>query len=240
MKMKVIACKVMLRELYTLAAQSPHTVDILWMQQKKHEDPPSMKVWLQKTIDTIEREEEPYDAICLAYGLCSNGTAGLTTTKTPLIIPRAHDCIALLLGSRKTYQQLFEENNGAIYWYSGGWLEGSDMMPSKARTERLYKQYEEKYGEDNAQYLMEMEQGWMKEYNAAFFIEWPSLPNEEAASFTKEAADYLNWEYRTVKGDDILLRKLIFGQWNEEDFLTVPAGKRIVATHDEKVLGVGV
>ena len=43
-------------------------------------------------------------------------------------------------------------------------------MPGEERHARLRAQYAEKYGEDNAEYLMEMEQGWFKRYSNAAYV----------------------------------------------------------------------
>ena len=56
--------------------------------------------------------EDRDDYILLGYGLCSRRTAGLTTDHTPLVIPSAHDCITLFLGSSKRYTKRFEESLG--------------------------------------------------------------------------------------------------------------------------------
>lgn len=236
-RVKVIACKVMLRQLYRLAAESPNVVDILWMEQELHEKPDDMRKWLQATIDRIEAEEQPYDAIALAYGLCSNGTAGLRTKKTPLVVARAHDCITLLLGDRARYARLFEENSGGVYWYSQGWLE-SALMPGRRRYELLRKDYVEKYGEDNADYLMEMEQGWMRNYRKAVYIRWPGESGADEQKVQGEA-DFLTWEFQAVDGDTSLLKGLLDGPWDDGRYLVLPPGTPVAASNDESILKAG-
>ena len=51
--------------------------------------------------------EGVYDAILLGYGLCGNGLAGVTARHTRLVLPRAHDCIGILMGSRGPPPGLF-------------------------------------------------------------------------------------------------------------------------------------
>lgn len=237
-RIKVIACKVMLRQLYRLAAESPNTVDILWMEQELHTRPEEMRRWLQATIDRIEETESPFDAIVLAYGLCSNGTTGLRTKKTPLVISRAHDCITLLLGDKNKYARLFEENEGGVYWYSQGWLESS-LLPGRERYAALREEYAEKYGEDNADYLMEMEQGWMKNYKKAVYIRWPGESGEEEAH-THSEVDFLKWEFESVPGDVSLLAGLINGPWEEDKYLVLPPGVPVAASNDTGILKAGM
>ena len=235
MRLKVIACKVLMRELYTLAAKSNNVVDIIWLKQALHNEPDRLRAQLQTAIDRIEGEEEQYDAILIGYGLCSNGIVGLHTQRTPLVIPRAHDCISLLLGSRKRYQELFDEHSGGIYWYSRGWLEHS-LMPGKDRHDKQYQEYAEKYGEDNAQYLMDMEQGWMKEYNLAVGIWWPSIGREPVEGETRSSAEFLKWNCRMEEGSDALLWRMLEGHWDKEDFLVVPPGSKVVPSFTEGIV----
>ncbi len=170
---------------------------------------------------TTDASGKPYDAILLGYGLCSNGIVGLTGT-IPVVVARGHDCITLLLGSRKRYRDYFDAHKG-VYWYSVGWIENAPM-PSRQRYEQLLAEYTEKYGPDNAQYLIEVEQTWIKEYKRAAFIDWRLPGTDEAKDYTKQCAASLNWEYDELEGDSRLFQRLLDGDWSEDDFLTVPPG----------------
>ena len=170
MRFQFIACKVMQREVYFCAARSKNIIDVVLMQQGLHDEPDNLRSEVQKALGrSSDIKGRKYDASLLGYGLCSNGIVGLGA-EIPIVVPRGHDCITLLLGSKDKYRQYFDSHRG-VYWYSRGWIETSDM-PSRERYERTLKEYKEKYGEDNAQYLMEVEQNWMKEYNWATYIDW--------------------------------------------------------------------
>jgi hypothetical protein len=43
------------------------------------------------------------------------------------------------------------------------------------------------------------------------------------------------WAFDEVQGSMELLRKAIHGQW-DEDFLVVEPGRRVSATHDERII----
>ena len=120
-----------------------------------------MRKRLQEAIDQQSIPAQ-YEAVLLGYALCGNGTAGLTAGTLPLVIPRAHDCIALLMGSRERYQNYFEQNPG-VYFRSTGWLErGEDLHQETLRIVRNktgagYTRDELvlRYGEENGQYLFD-------------------------------------------------------------------------------------
>ena len=236
MKLKLIGCQVFLRELYTLCAQSPHSIQIRWMPTDLHTQPQTdLRPALQAEIDKIENESDPCDAILLGYGLCSMGTVGLKARSIPLVVPRAHDCISLLLGSREKYQEIFDEYNGGVYWYSPGWIE-QFKTPGRGYDEQAkYIEYVEKYGEENAEYLIEVEKSWMQNYSCAALIEWPELKNDVFDEITRDIAQRQNLEYRRVTGENTLIKKLVWGEW-DESFLTVQPGQKIVYSADERLL----
>jgi hypothetical protein len=215
----------MQREAYYCAARSANTVDVVVMRQGLHNEPEKLRREVQKALDiTSDIQDKPYDASLLGYGLCSNGIVGLTA-RIPIVVPRGHDCITLLLGSKDKYKEYFDSHKGT-YWFSPGWIE-TDNQPGKERFERTLKEYIEKFGEDNARYLMETEQGWLKEYKWATYIDWGFANSSQEKQFTKKAAEYLGWEYDEVKGDSGLMQRLVDGVWNENEFLVVKPGQKI-------------
>ncbi len=246
----VIACRILFREISLLSTRCPNVLDVTWLRQELHDHPETLQTRLQAAIDAIDRgdeerlgwrgtvrpESEP-EAILIAYGLCSNGTVGISSARHTLVIPRAHDCVTLLLGSRERYRDYFDAHKG-VYWYTRGWIERTPM-PGEDRFRRVRQEYTEKYGEENADYLMEMEQDWMREYRRATYIDWPELDDGESAGYTRGCADFLGWEYDEVPGDPVLLADLLAGRWDPERFLVVPPGGRVAASFDDGILKVG-
>jgi hypothetical protein len=165
-----------------------------------------------------------YDASLLGYGLCSNGVVGLGA-EIPVVIPRGHDCITLLLGSKERYQEYFDSHRG-VYWYSPGWIE-SGKQPGRERYEKLLEEYTVKYGADNAQYLLEVEQTWMKEYQWATYVDWGLSDSQHYKAFTRECAAFLKWNYDELAGDSGLMQRFLDGVWSDEEFLIVRPGQQI-------------
>ena len=225
MRLKFIVCKVMQREAYFCAARSANVVDIVFMPQGLHDEPEKLRAEVQKALDeTADIKGRPYDAALLGYGLCSNGIVGLSAA-IPIIVPRGHDCITLLLGSKEKYKEYFESHRG-VYWYSPGWIEHGDQ-PSQERYARTVKEYRQKYGDDNAEYLMKVEQGWITEYSWATYVDWGLISSEDYKLFTKECAKFLKWNYDEITGDPALMQALVDGNWDTERFLTVQPGQKI-------------
>jgi hypothetical protein len=222
-----IVCKVLQREAYLCAARSPHIVDVTIMPQGLHNEPERLGSELSKALHvTHDLNGNEYDGVLMGYGLCSNGTLGITA-KITTVIPRAHDCITLMLGSKEQYQDYFSSHRG-VYWYSAGWIDQT-QQPSKERYENAYEIYKEKYGEDNAEYLMEMEQNWIKEYSRATYIDWGLPESERYRQFTKECAEYLGWEYDELSGDQTLMQRMADGDWNDDALLILKPGQSLQA-----------
>ena len=209
------------------ASRSRNIIDIVLMPQGLHDTPDILRSEVQKELDkTADASGKLYDAILLGYCLCSNGITGLHSD-IPVVVARGHDCMTLLLGSRHRYQDYFDTHKG-VYWYSIGWIEQCNApMPGKDRFDKIQAEYIEKYGAENAEYLIQMEMGWIKEYKRAVFIDWALPETDKAKAYTQECAAYLGWEYDEIKGSDDLMRRLLDGDWNDEDFLVVQPGQTI-------------
>jgi hypothetical protein len=238
MRLKLIACEVLYREYCDAIARSPHCIDVEFVSKGLHDlGGPAMRRGLQEIIDGVA--PATYSAVLLGYALCGNGLNGLMARHVPLVAARAHDCIALLLGSRSRYDDYFHAHSG-VYFRSTGWLERGGAVEEMAqlKTGAGFKLAElvEKYGEGNGQYLYEELHRYVANYRQLTFIETGLEPHsgfEEEAR--REAADR-NWAFEKVAGSLRLFHALVAGEWDDEDFLVVPPGHRIVARYDEKII----
>lgn len=104
MNLKVLGCQPMRRELYALAALSPHEVELDLIS------PDSSLEFIQQKINA----ETQADYIVLALGECS--AMGICSVNSPLVIARVHNCPHLLLGSTERYHKAFSENEDSPRW----------------------------------------------------------------------------------------------------------------------------
>jgi len=49
-------------------------------------------------------------------------------------------------------------------------------------------------------------------------------------------AERRGWAFERLAGSLVLIRDLMEGRWDEERFLTVPAGESIVPTNDQRIV----
>jgi len=215
----VIACKVFqgLLEHYV----PPDVADeITFLDYGLHEVPKELARTVQEQIDAVQ---EP-SRILLGYGLCGNGLQGIQAGRHTLFIPRADDCIAILLGSYQAYLKEFSENPGT-YYLTKGWLEsGSD--PLKEHHEAV-----EKYGADNAAWVMDQQ---YMHYTRLVFVAHTREDLETYRPRALQVGEYCErWgmKYEEVLGSEAYIRDLVkavstLSESNDE-FLVIPPGESI-------------
>lgn len=249
MLLKVIACEIAARELYYAAARSRNLVDIELLTQGYHDTPNTGRAELQKRIDAVPAGK--YDAIVLGYALCSSILTGITTPQTRLVIPRAHDCITFFLGSKERYQQCFNERPGT-YYFSSGWLEyakrrggkgtmwGGASVPANANLnfKAAYDVWVQKYGEEQAKYLLEEMSRWTDHYSHGTLIDFDFLKDLDLPKQVRQICADKGWEYDQLPGNLKLIQGLLDGDWPEADYLVLQPGQKVVATFDDKVIGM--
>ncbi len=234
-RIAVIACGVLEEELNSCAVHDNNKVVVtVQMEQGLHNTPQLLQEKVQATIDQLEADHD-ITAIVLGYGLCSRGTEGLTSKTCSLVIPRAHDCITILLGSKERYAQHIQERPGT-YWYSVGWNRnhtppGPDRIPN-LRTE-LEKKFDD---EEDIDYLLECEEHSMRMYSTASFIDTGGGGTKEESCYTKQCANCLGWEYEHLSGDLDLLQALLNGEWDDDRFLIIPPGRSFRMSGDDNVI----
>jgi hypothetical protein len=238
-----LGCSILTAEVCSLVRKYQPLVDLKFIPAGFHEQPGVMHKIIQEEIERIEewnllKKKSPYayktcDAILLGFGLCEKAAIGLHSNNIPLVIPKAHDCITLLLGSRESYRQYFTLNP-ATYWFSPGWVERM-LAPGPERETQLRELYSQRYDPAAVDYLMDEEKKWQQNYKQAAFISGDLPHNNKYRKYTKKCARYLNWSYKEFKGDPGLLKDLLTGNWDDR-FLVINPGEEITASFDEQII----
>ncbi|MEN6643018.1 MAG: DUF1638 domain-containing protein [Armatimonadia bacterium] len=244
MKLKIVACGVLEPELGHLARESAHSITLELLEAGLHDQPDRLRLEAQAAIDRASTEG--YDAVVLGYGLCGRGTSGLIARTIPVVIPRAHDCMTLFMGSRQAYRNQFTRNPGTFY-LTAGWYEHKVRPPGHER-EKHYESSPDveqdprfaalaaEHGAEEAKYIIHFQDSWKRNYSRAAYIDTGLPAPEKYENYARQMARDLGWQYERVSGDPHLLRKMLSGDWDEAEFLVLQPGQRSATSGDEGLL----
>jgi hypothetical protein len=212
MQRHLIACEVFRDEFEAVA---PPEMSRTYLEQGLHRTPGKMPAAIQEAVDRLPAGTE---LVILGYGLCSNGVAGVTARQAPIVIPRVHDCIAVLLGSVERYEAEMNACAGT-YYITPGWAKYGTTTYSAYKTEYLPK-----YGEEDARYIAEE---CLKHYTRIAFIDQGVGDVEVGRTHAREFAATFGKRYEEIPGDLDYLCRLVSGPWDGNDFLTILPGSAI-------------
>ena len=215
----IISCAVFQHLLEDMLPRDLST-EVTFLDYGLHLVPKNLTATVQKTIDSVH---EP-SLIVLGYGLCGNGLKGIEAGQHSLLVPRADDCISILMGSYDTYMKEFNGNPGT-YYLTKGWLEsGSDPL-------KEYHNMVEKYGAETAEWLMNEQ---YQNYKRLVLIAHTQEDLEAYRPRAKEVAKYCEqWgmQYSEMVGSDAYIGGLVQAitalQESNDDYLMIPPGGSI-------------
>ena len=210
MRAKIIACETVGEELRNLI---PDDMPCKFLEFGLHLTPERLNAVLQSEIDETQEE---VDTILFGYGMCSKGTIGLEARDFRLVIPRVDDCIALFLGSRVEYAQQCRKAPGTFY-LTKGWIECGDDPYTE------YLKLREKYGDEKA---YRIEKTFIRNYTRLALINTGNYDLEKYRKYARKVAEFFGLTFEEIPGANVLIRKLIAGDW-DEDFVIVEPGGRV-------------
>jgi hypothetical protein len=193
----VVACKVLGAALERLLP-ADLADEVRFLEYGLHRVPGNLASVLQETLDEIEQPS----LVVLGYGLCGNGLKDIRAGRHTLLAPRADDCIAILLGSYRTYMHQFAAEPGT-YYLTKGWLE-SGSHPLKE-----YQEYLPKYGPKQTMWLLD------QQYRNYTRIALVTSSPEEMAVYRPQAQEVAQFcerwgmRYEEILGSDDFIRRLI-------------------------------
>ncbi len=237
-KLSVIACPSLRPELELVAAKTGEDVSFRYLEMALHNrSTGALHDALQQAIDSTRG----CDVLVIGYGLCNRGIVGIAARDIPLVIPRAHDCIGLLLGSTARYLEELDREPGT-YFQSAGWLQAArdaggqgelTFGPnSNANFERLAAQY----GDEAARYLVEELETFLMHYKRLAYVATPLSETAALAAEARSIAAAQGLKYDTLQGDIGWLQRLLTGPWPDEEFLIVRPGQRVGLASGDRLI----
>lgn len=242
LRLALVACQVFTREISALIAMTRAEVSPKFLPKGLHNLPSrDMLERVQAAVD--QASAEPVDAVVLAYGLCNRGLAGITARNMPLVVPRAHDCISVFLGSPARHRRTIEEEPGT-YFLTSGWIErsrnGAELeqlsIARRLGLDLSDEQLVARYGAENAAYLKQQLGGGSERYTRLAYIPMGVEPDDRFETAARKRAEAKGWRFEKMPGDISVLRRLLDGDWDDDAFQTVLPGERLGSRHDDRVM----
>ena len=149
MKRALISCAVFEPYLKEILKDRTDIHPVIFLEVKQHNHPEQLAVLLQSQIDNISDADE----ILLMYGLCGNAILPLKSNGIPIRMLKMHDCGMALSGTRQRYKELFAHRLSQSYACAA-----YDVLDSadNYRMSLEYLRIKQEYGEENAEYVLEM------------------------------------------------------------------------------------
>ena len=210
----VMACATVIEEMLPhLPAGMQHQV----FEFGLHINPEKLRRTLQEAIDTVNGQ---YETIILGYGLCSQAVIGIKSDSSTLVVPRVDDCISIFLGSRSAYRFQSQSEPGT-YYLTKGWIEVGDTPFAE------YDRMIQRFGAERAERIIRLMLG---NYKRLALINTGQYELERYRDYARRTAERFGLRYEEIEGSDELVKKMIFGPW-DDDFVVVQPGEVIRYDH---------
>ena len=210
MRKVILACNTIANELNQAMEQAGVNHPILWIESGLHDFPQKLKARLQEELDALT----DVDWVLLAFGFCGNAVLGLKTGNFHLVIPRADDCISLLIGSEQERRKISSANG--TYFLTKGWVDNERNIWKE------YKTTVDKYGKERADGLSK---SMLRHYRHLGIIDTGAYDLQEFLNTSHLIARDLDLEHVIIPGTTKYFCKLLTGPY-DEDFI-------VIAPHSE-------
>ena len=210
MRTQIIACKTLEQELQLAMQRTGISYPIHWLPYGLHNTPKQ----LRETVSSLLQNTDG-DRVLLAMSFCGNALEGLQNGAGELIVPRADDCISLLMGSAEKKRE-FAVSYGA-YFLTEGWMAGERNI----WTEHLHAV--ERYGTEKAMKIANLLYG---HYRTLALLD-AGCGRQDLVQKTSIIAETFGLEQIRLHGTTSWLEELLTGPWKSERFLVLRPNDKI-------------
>jgi len=211
MRAVILACQTIRDELRLALQETDADYPVVYIESGLHTNPDALRRRIQGQLDMIDN----VDAVLMAFGYCGNSLLGIKSAAFTIVVPRADDCIPLLLGSCEARRRISQEMG--TYFATKGWLDNERNILVE------YERCVSRYGEQRALRVMKTMLG---HYRRFMVIDTGAFPIDSVTPRTEAFAARLGLQHATASGSLRLLHKLLLGQWDQE-FIVLKPGEEI-------------
>ncbi|MDT8902572.1 DUF1638 domain-containing protein [Anaeroselena agilis] len=211
MRAVIIACQTIKEELCLALKETGVDYPVIYIESGLHNTPNVLHSRIQAQLDLLGN----VDYVLLAFGFCGNSLVGIKSSAFTIVLPKADDCIPLLLGSCEARKLITQEMG--TYFATKGWLDYEKNILWE------YERCISRYGEQRALRVMKTMLG---HYRRFMVIDTGAYETDCVTPRTEEFAARLGLKHAITPGSLRLLHKLLLGQWDQE-FIVLAPGEEI-------------
>jgi hypothetical protein len=223
MRLQLISCDLFRCEVQAAAARSPNRIDTVFLKKPSHQlTEPERVSRLQALIHRARRAR--YHAVLVAAGSCQGGLAGLRAGSIPLVLPRARDCLSLVLEqSSGTVPPALDDPSALA---PPGWVAASRAVARRSGRPST-PQHVTPGHKTLSQIASCLRYSGLQDSLLEAWKWRRHLPGDAPDS---------SLEPQPARRPLTLLGKMVDGYWNYPDFVVVPPGWQVVVDQDRGVI----
>ena len=209
----ILSCTTLLEYVHQAQTTCGTAFPVVELDRQYHVEPEKMR---NHILETLSQLPSDVDTALIAMGFCGGSWQDVSCSRT-LVIPRVADCVALSLTTPEHYAPDLKEP-GHMYLFG----EGQNGFSIRAVYDSLLEKYKDK---EMAGIVFDM---YFEHYYHLDIID-NGLYDCYDLNYVERAqkdAERIHAELDFVSGSNILLEKLVSGQWDEQ-FLVVPPDTKI-------------
>lgn len=139
MKIGIVACNVIKRELDQLLPDFPEVTEIIYLDGALHIDSEKLKAAVKESVAAFK---DSVDVVFLGYGYCQSLKGIEAEVDIPVVLPQVDDCISLLLTPERYAAEIRKE--AGTWFMTPGWVEiSAEIIIKGLQLDRVTK-----YGKD--------------------------------------------------------------------------------------------
>lgn len=232
-RIALLACNVFEGEIALHARGASHIAETRFFEIGLHDRPDTLRAALQENLDAVDARTD-IDAVVLAYGLCGRGTVGLRPMRHRLVIPRAHDCITVFMGSKEAYAD-HQHRCPTCYYYTPGWNRAR-RVPGPEMLEIMRADLATRFDPEDVEYLVATHREQLAMHDTAAYLDLGTPDAQTEADYAHQCADWLGWKFEHLPGDPTLLLDLLWGRWDNGRFQIIDPGWQLGHSPEESIL----
>lgn len=200
----LICCETLWDEMQLAIRQTGYAGRVVLVESGLHNVPAQLRQRLQQELDRLTGAVR----VLLGFGFCGGAMAGLHARGCQLVLPRADDCVTLMLGSAAQRKKLSQ-----TYFLTRGWLRGEKNIWEE------YKYATEKFGKQRGHEIMQL---MLAQYKELAVLKTDAYNLDEIMADTQRIADTLGLQHTVVPSSVEYLCRLLCGPWDTGQFLVIP------------------